>query len=284
MMPPAPLHARLEPRLWLFADHDRAWLERRERTDAVAAPTAADPTATRRLLDGAVATAWNRQATRPRPRIEMTPTRWIWRLCGYVHLTTQTPALLERAAARFEALGQPELARWAAVRAREEDKHDILALRDLAAMGVEGPRAVEALCPHPAQRLVTWFRQAALAPDPTTCVGYAYAVERLSLETGPEDIRAIQALLPPGLSATRCMRVHSGIGSDDDHVAETVAVVAGLPASLREAIAVATYEATLACADPDADEPRSDGWILERLTDAGCFREVRPRSATRSPR
>lgn len=283
MSAPDPLHARLEPRLWLLADRRRAWLQRGAQPEA-SRHTAADPVSTRRLLDGAVAAAWNRAATQPRPRAAMTPIRWIWRLCGYVHLTTDTPRLLGAAADRFAAQGRDALARWAHERAREEDKHDVLALRDLAAMGVDGPKAIEALRPHPAQRLVAWFRDAALATDPIACVGYAYAVERLSIETGTEDIEAVQALLPEGLHATRCMRVHSGAGSDADHVDETVRVVSQLSPPVREAVVLATYQAAAVCAAPEPSGPRTNEWIAQRLTAARCFEGDRPWTPARLPR
>jgi len=262
--------ARLRPDLWIRATEQAATLHHG------APPRVSEPSApvreplVRRLLDGALAAVWNaRRRTLP-PSPPLTPTRWIWRLVGYYHLTSSTPELLRLAAASFERDGRTALASWAKVRAREETGHDVLALRDLRAMGVEPERAVAALRPHPAEPLVAWFRAAATAADPLPCVGYAYVVERLAMGTSAEDIRDVEACLPAGARATRCMRVHSGVGSDADHVADTVAVVAGLSPSERAAIARAVFEAALVCTAPPTEDAPTDASIRARLHAAGA--------------
>lgn len=261
----APMIVQLRPNLWIHATMHTATLLR----DGIPsrAGSAASPAVTRRLLDGALAAVWNPRIRARRASPPLTPTRWLWRLVGYYHLTHSTTDLLTIASATFARNGQPSLARWARERAREEAHHDELARRDLQAMGVDPSLAIARLRPHPAQALVDWFRSAAVATDPIACVGYAYVVERLAMGTTAEDIAAVDRIVPADVRATRCMRVHSAAGSDADHVADTVAVVAALPVDQRAAVARSVYEAALVCTHCPADGGPSDAWIRSRLDD-----------------
>jgi hypothetical protein len=261
---PAALVARLRDDLWLAAAPTRAWVSRTppERGELLGEP------AVRSLLDGALSTAIQLYSPRLPPSLPLTPLRWIWRLVGYYHLTHSTTALLELAAQRFAAAGQPTLARWARVRAREEDKHDLLALADLRAMDVDPPRAIAALGPHPAERMVAYFRATVLAADPIGCVGYAYAVERLALEVGAAELAAVAAIVPEGVRATRCMRVHSSVGSDAKHVDETIEVLAKTSAARCEAVARAVFETACLAATPPPDGYPDDAALARRLLGA----------------
>src|SRR6185503_2553531 len=135
----------------------------------------------------------------------LTKARWAWRLCGSYCTTHATPGLMAEAAARFGATGRAALARWAEQKAREEQGHDRQALRDLAALGYDAERAVAALVPPTAAALVRYFTAAVRAEDPIRCVGYAYALERLALRQDAAYIKRIEAMLPPGVYATRCL-------------------------------------------------------------------------------
>jgi hypothetical protein len=74
--------------------------------------------------------------------------------------------------------------------------------------------------------------------------------QRLASEA-EESVAAIKRLIPAGIKATRCLRVHSAIGSDAGHVAESIAFMATLPPEDRAAIAHATYQTiSLQCAAP----------------------------------
>src|SRR5690606_16126121 len=117
--PAAALAARLRDDLWLAAAPTQAWVSRTppDRSEILGEASV------RSLLDGALSTAIQLHSPRLPPSPPLTPLRWIWRLVGYYHLTHSTTALLELAAQRFAAAGQPALAGWASERAREEDKH-----------------------------------------------------------------------------------------------------------------------------------------------------------------
>jgi hypothetical protein len=57
-----------------------------------------------------------------------------------------------------------------------------------------------------------------------------------------DAIVAIEQLIPNGMTGTRCMRVHSAVGSDTEHVAASIMFMATLPAEDRAATARAAYE------------------------------------------
>lgn len=243
--------AQLAPTLRVHANTDGAWLQRGRanapvpRSSDASLDTASLETVTRRLLDGAVAAAFD--VASPRAVPALTPMRWVWRLAGLYHLTHSTPVLLRIAAGRFARQRRPLLANWALERAREEHNHDLLALRDLAALGHSPERVVEALQPPIAMRLVAAFEKSARAKDPIGCVGYAYALERLAMTVDAQEVERVEAVLPAGARATRCLRVHSAIGSDEDHVAGTIHVLARCSADERRAVAVAAYETSRLC-------------------------------------
>jgi hypothetical protein len=95
--------------------------------------------------------------------------------------------------------------------------------------------------PPRAAHWVALFERLAAADDPVGCVGYAHALERLALLRGPAEVQAIEQGLPAGVNATRCLRVHSALGSDTRHVHVNVTTTAALRADERRAIAKACY-------------------------------------------
>jgi hypothetical protein len=231
----------------------------------------ASPDVTRRLLDAAIGAA-QRLGSRTQPAPPLTALRWAYRLAGYYHTTHATPRLMAEAAARFAAAGRHALAAWAERKVRDEHGHDTLALRDLAALGYDAEALVAAVIPPAPSALVTLFEALVRAADPVGCVGYAWALERLATTRDDRYLAAVRAVLPGGVDATRCLRVHSGHGSDSDHVDDIVALVARLGHDDREAIAAAAFRTTsTAMAPTDArllDEP-----ALENLL--APFRNVR---------
>jgi hypothetical protein len=100
-------------------------------------------------------------------------------------------------------------------------------------------------------------------------VGYSYALERNALFVGKRYIEAVQALCPPGVDATRCLRVHSGTGADTSHVTEMVEFIARLPAEDRLTVVRVVYETMKIIAAP-APEDRLTDEELERLLEAAA--------------
>ncbi len=214
---------------------------------------AGHPVTTRGLLDGAIASATSEKSL-PKPPSSLLG--WVWRLVSLYHTTHATPRLMAAAAERFAAAGREVLAAWSREKVREETGHDTLALRDLAALEFDAAALVASVVPRRAGALVDWFEQLVHgASDPIGCVGYAYALERLAAERTPDYVARVQASLGTPVDATRCLRVHSAVGADVAHADEIVALVAGLTAPERTAVAVAAHRTARILFDPGLTEP-----------------------------
>lgn len=240
--------ARVAPDKVVVATADRVWLYQPSSgnsSDLFAQPmnVAGSVATTQKLLDTSIILAKRAVSSSPPPAFSLM--LWIWRLAGQYHLTHSTPRLMEEAAQRFAAAGRKTLAQWAAEKAVEERGHDRLALLDIQSLGYDAQAVVEALVPPSAQVLMDYFTRSIQSPDPIGCVGYSYTMERLALTTGEEHIQAVEALLPSGIKATRFLHVHSGVGSDVEHVQETIEMVAGLSPEERTRVAIACYETAL---------------------------------------
>ena len=220
---------------------------------------------TRKLLDGAIAAAKYAVNSDVRPPA-LTATRWVWRLAGQYYLTHAYPPLIEKAAMGFAAFGHTRLAEWALQKADEERGHDRLALLDIKSMGYDVEAVVEAVVPPPAVTLVDYLTRSAQDDDPIDCVGYSYTLERLS--TGMVDekyIQQVKMLLSSNTHATRCLRVHSSVGHDAEHVEETVEMVAELTPQERVRVARACYETALLCFSPPSEGYISDEELQQIL-------------------
>lgn len=191
------------------------------------------------LLDGALnlGFAGIDQGHVPEPSIA----GYIVALAGAYHTSVHTPRILRRAAATFLDLGRPEVAAYLEERAREETGHDRLALKDLRALGVDGERLVTTFIPEGIRPLCDRFEALCRVSYPIGCIGYSYCLERIAALKQEADIARVRALCPEGVDATRFLRSHSSLGSEADHVAETIAFVASLPADDRIAIVQEAY-------------------------------------------
>lgn len=260
---------RVEPDLMVMATRTRAWRQRGlhgERVCSMVEP--GDRARTARLLEGVVAAA-QRRVPRRTPPPKMSPIRWAWRLTGYYHTTHATPRMMAEAAARFESLGLPALAAYARSKVADEAGHDDLALRDLRALGHPAERIVEALVPPTAAALVELFESLVRAPDPIGCIGYAYALERLAAASRRAYVEGVEAALPPGVHATRSLRVHSAIGADVSHVEDAVEVTTSLPATGRAEVARAAYRTALLCSSPPRGGHPTDDELIRSLAAVG---------------
>jgi len=211
---------------------------------------AGSPETTHWLLEGSIAAAGHafvatESTNLPAPQsaapVDVSSAHWAYRLAGYFHTTDATRRLLPVVARRFEESGRRTLASWAERKISEESGHEQLALRDLSELGYRAQGLVSAFVPPRAAAWVALFEQLAAADDPVGCVGYAHGLERLALLRGQAEVRAIEQGLPPGVNATRCLRVHSALGSDAHHVRSNVTTAAALTADERRAIAQACY-------------------------------------------
>ena len=217
---------------------------------------------TRHLLDTAIAAAKQTVNSEVKPPA-LTSTRWIWRLASAYHLTRYVPQLMEEAARGFARHQRLDLEAWALEKAEEEKGHDLLALLDIQSLGYNAEAVVEALVPPAAIALTDYFKRSVQDSDPIDCVGYSYTMERLSMGVGLDYIQKVESLLPSNVKATRCLRVHSSVGADADHVGENVALIAELAAPERSRIARACYETALMCFSPPPGEYVSDAEIQQ---------------------
>jgi hypothetical protein len=249
--------ARVAPGTLIVATGERAYLASPDATDLPFAFLDPDPGpaslgATAKLLDAAVGAA---QRAAPRSKQSppaLTPLRWAYRLAGYYHTTHATPRLMAEAERRFAAQRRGGLAAWAGRKVRDEAGHDLLALRDLAELGFDARALARAVVPPAPAALVDYFESLVGEDDPTGSVGYAYALERLATTRDGSYLARVRAVLPEGVDATRCLRVHSAAGTDEGHVEDIVAVAAALSHDERERIAAAAYRTTLLATSPPA--------------------------------
>jgi pyrroloquinoline quinone (PQQ) biosynthesis protein C len=204
---------------------------------------------TRQLLDGAIAAAKFSISSTIKPPI-LNEERWIWRLAGLYHQTHFVPQLMEEASLRFAKAGCQDLAQWSSQKAYEERGHDLLALQDIRSLKYDAEAVVKALFPPAAKALINYLTRSVHDLDPIDCVGYVYTMERLALGIDQEYIQKIEALLPPGVNASRCLHVHSNVGADVEHVEETIEMVANLAPKKLSRVAISCYETALLCFSP----------------------------------
>ncbi|MEM6614328.1 MAG: iron-containing redox enzyme family protein [Cyanobacteria bacterium P01_C01_bin.72] len=252
--------AKIAPNKVIVASNVRAWLLEQKPQDTLQPETAqyfsstmesaGSIATTRQLLDGAIAAAKYAVNSGVRPPA-LTARRWVWRLAGAYHLTHPVPQLLKEAARRFTMQGHSLLAEWATEKAKEEAGHDLLALRDIKSLGYNAPAVVKELVPPAATVLMNYFtRSIQDDPNPIDCVGYSYTMERMALGVDEKYIQKVEALLPQGVKATRCLRTHSSVGADAEHVEETIEMIAQLTVRERIRVARACYETALMCFSP----------------------------------
>ena len=251
--------ARISPNKVIVATSEKAWLL--EDTDQSAPENsttqyftqsmegAGSIETTRQLLDGAIAAAKYTVNSDIRPPA-LTATRWVWRLAGAYHLCNAYPPLIREAAQGFNSKNCKVLAQWAMQKAKEETGHDLLALRDIKALEYNAEAVVKKLISPGANVLIDYLTRSVQDKNPIDCVGYSYTMERLALGIDEEYIQKVEALLPPNVNATRCLRTHSSVGADAEHVEETVAMIAGLNSQERVRIVRACYETALMTFSP----------------------------------
>jgi len=212
---------------------------------------------TKKLLDGAMAAAKVTIASSQKPP-DSTLNRYVWRLLGAYQVAHATPILMREAGENFAVAARVDLSNWAYEKAKEETGHDRLALLDIKSLGYRAEELVEAIIPASAVVLVDYFRRSVQDVDPIDCVGYAHALERMSLGAKQEHIDSIEDLLPVNVNATRCLRVHSSLGADTEHVNENVEMIARLSPVERTRVIRACYETALLLFSPPREGYHSE--------------------------
>jgi len=183
---------------------------------------------------------------------------YIHSLASSYQTTHATPPIMRRVAQRLAVRGQPVVAEHCLQVAEEESGHDTLALMDLTALGLPAQAFVNRLRPKNALALVDQFSRFADSDQPIAVLGYAYALERMALFNTEASIVAIERHLPANINATRCLRVHSAVGSDTGHVTESLECIASLASQERATILRAVYATAQLQSGVTPDYPGDD--------------------------
>ncbi|MGL5796148.1 MAG: hypothetical protein ACRC06_17450 [Waterburya sp.] len=237
--------ARISDRQTIVVTEDGVWVRSFNRDRSL--PTQSFPNnkgsieTTKKILDTAIVLG-KRAASVEQKLPALSVINWIWSLVSQYHVTHPTPQLMREAAQQFRKQGRDRLAEWAAEKALEETGHDRLALRDIQSLGYQAQALVDTYMPNSARILIDYFVGSVKTSDPIKVVGYAYTLERIALAVKEKHIQAIEAIMPPKVNATRCIRVHSSIGSDVEHVDEALEMICKLSSAERTQIAIACYE------------------------------------------
>jgi hypothetical protein len=217
------------------------------------------------LLDGAISLGFagiEKDLATPAPTIA----GYAVALIGAYHTSVDTPRNLMRAARRFEQLGRPEVTVYLEQRAREETGHDRLALKDLRALGLPAERLVANFIPEGIKPLCQRFDELCAEDYPIGAVGYSYCLERIAALKQEDDIAKVKAICPDGVDTTRFLRSHSSLGSEANHVQETIEFVASLSAADRISVVQETYESAVLMAEGyNRELLRSESEMIEAL-------------------
>jgi hypothetical protein len=195
--------------------------------------------------------------------------RYIHSLAASYQTTQTTPPTMRRVAKILTERNQHISASYCLHVAEQEFGHDTLALMDIAALGLPAQEFVARLRPKNSLALVERFSGFADSDEPISVLGYAYVLERMALFSTQASVAEIERLIPAGINATRCLRVHSAVGSDSGHVDESIAFIATLPARSRASIARAVYETSLQVATQPDDYP-GDTAMRAIMKELGC--------------
>jgi hypothetical protein len=226
----------------------------------------------RQTMAGAIYAGFQRSAAERilgEPPQEDSLFRYIYSIATMYHTTHSTTITMRRASARLAAMGHHRGADRCLHVVREEQGHDKLALHDLTALGLQAEKFVERFYPRGARDLASLYQGICDSEQPIGVFGYVYVLERLALLNTEETIGAVERLIPEGIKATRCMRVHSAVGSDTRHVEESLEFIASLDARDRAAIARAAL-GTSSIVHADNDDYPGDEVMCQALQEFGA--------------
>jgi hypothetical protein len=217
---------------------------------------------TRQLLAGALMAGLKVRRRNESTAVQATALsleRYIYSLAGSYQTTRATPPTMRHVAELFRAQGNARVVDHCLKVADEETGHDLLALKDLEALGIRSAEFVKNVQPSNAVALVGLFRRLAEGAMPISVLGYAYVLERCALLQSSESVAAVEAIIPSGTMATRCLRVHSAVGTDARHVEGSLEFIARLDGTDRAHVVRAAFE-TASMMAPDNDYPGDEAF------------------------
>jgi hypothetical protein len=222
------------------------------------------PETMRRLLDGAMAAA-EISAPRVHEAPPMTAGRWAWQLASQWYCAHHSIPLIREVADRFAADGRPELEEFALRKHEEEQGHDQLALDDLQALGYDGTELVRVVTPPVVAAAVDYARRCARGEHPVDLLGYIHVIERDVTRLTADFFAGLDAVLPAGVDASRCLRSHA-TELDLAHVDEGHAFFARLPADDRTRVTLACHHTTRILKTPLPGQHPSEMELKQRLS------------------
>jgi hypothetical protein len=232
---------------------------------------------TRQTMAGAIYAGFQSSAAErmlAEPPREDSLFRYIYSIATMYHTTHSTTIIMGQASARLATMGHHRGADRCLHVVREEKGHDKLALHDLTALGLQAEKFVERFYPRGARDLASLYQRICDSEQPIGVFGYVYVLERLALLNTEETIAGVEWLIPVGIKATRCIRVHSAVGTDQRHVEESLEFIASLDAGDRAAIARAALE-TSRIVHGDNDDYPGDEMMREVLDELGAGHLIR---------
>lgn len=224
----------------------------------------------RGLLEGAIFAGREVGAAgrEPPPQPPLTRIQWALNLISSYQTTIALPRSLLIAAVRLHEAERYDQTDFVLKKYDEEKWHYRLALADLTAMGFDAESLVAAIEVRSASMVCEHVLREARNCPPIGVIGMAYVGERASLEVDQPYIDRINGLFPERVRPTRCLRVHSAVGSDAGHVEDVVRFVAQLDRDDRQDVLTAVFRAAQDFFE-FAWHRQSDAEFVQLCTDKG---------------
>lgn len=214
-------------------------------------------------VDGSIFVGFSRYSSKKVGKHTL-PSYIAWLVANY-YFAEATPRIFKRAAERFEDIGREDLRDFALLKAEEEDGHHLLAERDLERLGLPLKEVLTLLKPGGAEAFISFFEQCVESDEPQSCFGFSYCLERLSLNRDRDYIDHIKQLCGKA-NATQFLFVHSGIGTDCEHVTETLNFISNLDEDDRHKVVRAAFRTALLLNEqPEMNASLTDEEVLKRL-------------------
>jgi hypothetical protein len=238
---------------WVVASDDTFWLylpPKLTTPSPGARPVSGDLTSyrndrrTHQLLTGVVSAAWTDQPlseVEPAPE-QFTLPRYLFSLASAYQTAAAEYPMMHKLGARLRALGKDAQAQYCEEVARNAYGHDNAIIEDLGVLRIDAPAFLQTLAPPGAVALVHYFEHLIDSDHPIAAVGYVYALQTSSLLIDKDMVQKMVAALPPGVDATRTLRIRSDVGGSVRHVKETEEFIATLPASDRRLVALTVFD------------------------------------------
>jgi len=133
-------------------------------------------------------------------------------------------------------------------------------------LGFPAAKVIRLAQPPSAGIFADRFRAYVESSDPIALFGFSYCLERTAIGRDAAFVRRVESICPPGVDASRFLKIHSNTGSDGAHVDEQLNMFELLSEAELTVVARAAYEtAELLALQPEMDRALLDEEIGRRL-------------------